>query len=173
MTLFRKRKPTPAVAPLPASTVPPVATAADRSGTAVSRPGASWLTYPTLSHGNAGMVKLSGPTYYRAEISAVIRRYGALALAELRVETTGQYAGAVRVFVDGRQVASIPHGLQGEYREVVESLNREGLVRQHDFVIFMFGRAFGSGWSGRGAGGLVARLTSAGGAGWCGRGGRG
>jgi len=30
--------------------------------------------------------------------------------------------------VDGRQVASIPHGLAGEYREVVESLNREGIA---------------------------------------------
>ena len=126
MPLFRKRKPALGVAPLPASTVPPLSTPAHSGGAAVSRLGASWLAYPTLSHGNAGMVKLSGPTYYRAEINAAIRRYGALALAELRVETTGQYAGAVRVFVDGRQVASIPRGLESEYREVVESLNREG-----------------------------------------------
>jgi len=125
MALFRKRKPALGVAPLPAPTGPPLSTPA-YSGTAVSRPGASWLAYPTLSHGNAGMVKMSGPTYYRAEINAAIRRYGALALAELRVETTGQYVGAVRAFVDGRQVASIPRGLEDEYREVVESLNREG-----------------------------------------------
>jgi len=39
------------------------------------------------------MVKLSGPTYYRAEINAAISRYGALALAELRVETTGAIRG--------------------------------------------------------------------------------
>jgi hypothetical protein len=128
MALFRERKPALGVAPVPAPTVPPLSTPAYSGGTAVSRPGASWLAYPTLSHGNAGMVKLSGPTYYRAEINAAIRRYGALALAELRVETTGQYAGAVRVFVDGRQVASIPRGLEGEYREVVESLNREGVA---------------------------------------------
>src|SRR5215831_20953461 len=128
MALFRKRKPAPVVAPPPAPTVPPLFAPADSGGTAVSRPGASWLAYPTLSHGNAGMLKLSGPTYYRAEINAVIRRYGSLALAELRVETTGQYAGAVRVFVDAMQVASVPRGLQGEYREVVESLNREGVA---------------------------------------------
>jgi hypothetical protein len=85
VALFRKRKPAPAVAPLPTPTVPPLSTPADSGGTGVSRPGASWLVYPTLSHGNAGMVKLSGPTYYRAEINAAIRRYGALALAELRV----------------------------------------------------------------------------------------
>src|SRR5215472_6017975 len=123
MALFRKRKPAPVVAPLPAPavtprpapTIPPLSAPPGSDGTAVSRPGASWLAYPTLSHGNAGMLKLSGPTYYRAEINAAIRRYGALALAELRVETTGQYAGAVRVFVDARQVASIPHGLTGEY----------------------------------------------------------
>ena len=120
MALFRKRKPAP--------TVPPLSTPADSGGTAVSRPGASWLAYPTLSHGNAGMVKLSGPHYHRAEVNEAIRRYGPLALAELRVETTGQYKGAVRAFVDGMQVASIPHGLQGEFREVVESLNRDGIA---------------------------------------------
>src|SRR5262245_60488927 len=127
MALFRKRKPAPGVAPLPApAAVPQLAAPADSGGTAVSCPGASWLAYPTLSHGNGGMIKLSGPVYYRAGINAAIRRYGVLALAELRVETTGQYAGAVRAFVDGRQVASIPRGLEGEYRQVVESLNREG-----------------------------------------------
>ena len=46
----------------------------------------------------------------------------------------------------------------------------DGLVRQPDFVIFMFVRVFGDGWSGRGAGGLAARRTSAGGAGCCGSG---
>jgi hypothetical protein len=132
MALFRKRKPALGVAPLPAPTVPPLSTPAYSGGMAVSRPGASWLAYPTLSHGNAGMVKLSGPTYYRAEINAAIRRYGALALAELRVETTGQYAGAVRVFVDGRQVASIPRGLEGEAtsREVVISYTTSRDVAQ-------------------------------------------
>jgi hypothetical protein len=128
MALFRKRKPAPGVAPLPAPSVPPLSTPAYSGGTADSRPGASWLAYPTLSHGNAGMLKLSGPHYHRAEVNEAIRRYGALALAELRVETTGQYAGAVRAFVDGMQVASIPHGLQSEFREVVESLNREGVA---------------------------------------------
>ncbi len=136
MALFRKRKPAPTVTPVPAPTVtpsytptvPPLPTPVSSGVTALSRPSASWLAYPTLSHGNAGMVKLSGPTYYRGEIDAAIRRYGALALAELRVETTGQYAGAVRVFVDGRQVASIPRGLTDEYREVVESLNRDGIA---------------------------------------------
>jgi len=93
MALFRKRKPARGVAPLPAPSVPPLSTPAYSGGTADSRPGASWLAYPTLSHGNAGMVKLSGPIYYRAEINAAISRYGALALAELRVETTGAIRG--------------------------------------------------------------------------------
>jgi hypothetical protein len=136
MSLFRKRKPAPTVTPVPTPTVPPLPTftvpplPAPAAGgvTALSRLSASWLAYPTLSHGNAGMIKLSGPTYYRAEIDAAIRRYGVLALAELRVETTGKYAGAVRVFVDGRQVASIPRGLADAYREVVESLNRDGMA---------------------------------------------
>ena len=78
MALFRKWKPAPVVAPLPAPTVPPLAAPGDSGGTAVSRPGASWLAYPTLSHGNAGMLKLSGPTYYRAEINAAIRRWACL-----------------------------------------------------------------------------------------------
>jgi hypothetical protein len=72
MALFRKRKPALTVAPLPAPTVPPLSTPA-YSGTAVSRPGASWFAYPTLSHGNAGMLKLSGPHYHRAEVNEAIR----------------------------------------------------------------------------------------------------
>src|SRR2546427_12529271 len=117
MALFRKRKPALGVAPLPAPTVPPLSTPAYSGGTAVSRPGASWLAYPTLSHGNAGMVKLSGPTYYRAEINAALRRYGTLALAELRVEPAGPYAGAVGVVVGGRQVGVNPRGFAGGDRQ--------------------------------------------------------
>jgi CubicO group peptidase (beta-lactamase class C family) len=47
--------------------------------------------------------------------------------------------------------------------------DRRRLVRQPDFVIFMFGLVFGSGWSWRGAGGVGAMLTTAVGAGWFGR----
>jgi hypothetical protein len=136
MALFRKRKlastltpvPAPTVTPSRTPTATPLPTPAASGTTALSRLSGSWLAYPTLSHGDAGMVKLSGPTYYRAEIDAAIRCYGALALAELRVEMTGKYVGAVRVFVDGQQVASIPRGLADAYREVVESLNREGIA---------------------------------------------
>ena len=64
MALFRKRKPTPAAAWLPALTVPqPPTPTCIGGGTAVSRLGASQIFDPTLSHGNAGMDKISRPTY--------------------------------------------------------------------------------------------------------------
>ena len=90
MALFRKRKPTPAAALLPALTVPQLPTpTCSGGGTAVSRLGASRTSYPTLSHGNAGMDKNVQANLLRAETNTAIRRYGAIALAELWVEATG------------------------------------------------------------------------------------
>ncbi|MBO0883530.1 MAG: hypothetical protein J2P17_24985, partial [Mycobacterium sp.] len=55
--------------------------------------GASWLAYPTLTHGDAGMVKFVGGHVHRKEIADVLRRFGPLVLAELRIEQSGPYAG--------------------------------------------------------------------------------
>jgi hypothetical protein len=87
---------------------------------------ASWLAYPTLTHGNAGMVKFAGGHAYRREATDALRRFGPLVLAELRIEQKGQYAGAVRVYVAGAQVGSVPSGLADAYREIVETLARDG-----------------------------------------------
>lgn len=40
---------------------------------------------------------------------ALIAQWGPLVMAELRLETSGQYAGAVRLWVGDDIVASIPH----------------------------------------------------------------
>jgi hypothetical protein len=87
----------------------------------------SWAALPTLSHGKSeGQIKLSGPTFYRQNIAAALARYGPLVMAELRVVATGQYAGAVRVFVAGQQVASIPHSMSEEFGRVVLDLEADG-----------------------------------------------
>ena len=45
-----------------------------------------------------------------------------LVMATLRVETTGEYAGAVRVFIGDREVGSIPKDSADAYRAVVEEV---------------------------------------------------
>lgn len=108
MALFRRRE------PQTASPQPCVA-------------GGSWLAYPTLTHGHAGMVKMAGPHHHRGEVANVLGQHGALVLAELRIEQSGPWAGtAVRVFVGSDQVASVPAGLEAEYRGVVERLASQG-----------------------------------------------
>ena len=88
--------------------------------------GGSWLAYPTLTHGNAGMVKLAGANHHRSEVAAALRRFGPLVLAELRIEQAGQWAGAERVYVRDLQVASVPAVIAQDYRDVVELLARAG-----------------------------------------------
>ena len=89
----------------------------------------SWAALPTLSHGKSeGQIKLSGPTFYRQNIAAALARYSPLVMAELRVVATGQYAGAVRVFVAGQQVASIPHSMSEEFGRVVLDLEADGQI---------------------------------------------
>jgi hypothetical protein len=95
-----------------------------RDGASVQRSigGGSWLAYPTLTHGDAGMLKLAGPHHHRSDVANAIRHHGSLVLAELKIEQDGRWAGAVRVFVGAYQVASVPADMQNEYRTVVELL---------------------------------------------------
>ncbi len=97
-----------------------------RASTGLPATGGSWLAYPTLTHGDAGMVKLAGIHVHRKEITDALRRFGPLVLAELRIEQSREYAGAVRVQVSGAQVASVPAMLGDIYRETVEALARDG-----------------------------------------------
>jgi hypothetical protein len=86
---------------------------------------ATWLAYPTLSGGNGGVSKSAGANFHREEIAQLIRKHGPLVMAELRIEERGQYAGAVRVFVDRQMVSAIPHQHADPYREIVRRLNEQ------------------------------------------------
>jgi hypothetical protein len=72
------------------------------------------------------MVKFAGGHVYREEATDVLRRFGPLVLAELRIEQSGPYAGAVRVYVGDAQLGSVPSGLADAFREVVETLTCNG-----------------------------------------------
>jgi hypothetical protein len=72
------------------------------------------------------MVKFVGGHVYRKEATDVLRRFGPLVLAELRIEQSGPYAGAVRVYVGDTQLGSVPSGLADAYRKAVETLTCNG-----------------------------------------------
>ncbi len=72
------------------------------------------------------MFKTVGVYYYRDEIARVSNEHGDLVMADLRIEETGQYAGAVRVFVQGLMVGSIAHDMAEDYREVIPSTEPRG-----------------------------------------------
>ncbi len=88
---------------------------------------ASWLAWPTLSAGGGGQIKTAGVYYHKATLRSAIARFGSLAMAKLVIELEGEYAGAVRVTVGGKELGSIPHGLAPEFRDAVEQLHKEGL----------------------------------------------
>jgi hypothetical protein len=48
-------------------------------------------------------------------------------MAELRIETEGSFAGAVRAFVNGVQLATVPHQHTLSFQTAVENLGRKGL----------------------------------------------
>jgi hypothetical protein len=88
---------------------------------------ASWLAWPTLSTGSGGQIKAAGVYYHKGALRSVIARFGSLAMAKLVIELDGEYAGAVRVTVGGKELGSIPHSLAPEFRDAVEQLHRAGL----------------------------------------------
>jgi hypothetical protein len=64
--------------------------------------------------------------YHKEAFLNVLLKWGPLAMAELKLDTEGQYIGAVRVVVDGNVRASVAHGLSEPFRNLVLQLNREG-----------------------------------------------
>jgi hypothetical protein len=88
---------------------------------------ATWLAYPTLTHGAGSQYKLAGAYHHRAEIHDAYKRYGGFVMAELRIETEGSFAGAVRAFVNGVQLATVPHQHTLPFQTAVENLGRKGL----------------------------------------------
>jgi hypothetical protein len=68
----------------------------------------------------------AGAHFYRAAVEKLLRLHGPLVMAEMRIEEDGEYAGAVRIFVDGERIASIPLADTDAYRAVVRRLNEHG-----------------------------------------------
>lgn len=87
---------------------------------------ATWLAQPTLRSAR-GAVKTAGVYYHQLQLRFVSKLLGDLVMAELRVETEGEYTGAVRVYVRGLRLGSIPHELSPAFREVVHELEMAGL----------------------------------------------
>lgn len=88
---------------------------------------ASWLAWPTLSAGGGGQIKTAGVYYHKGTLRSAIARFGPLVMAKLEIELEGEYAGAVRVTVGGKELGSIPHRLAPEFRDAVEQLHKDGL----------------------------------------------
>ncbi len=81
----------------------------------------SWLAWPTLRHGG-GQIRTAGVSYHADALRKILSATGCLVMAQRRIETEGEYAGAVRVFVAGETLGSIPHGLGDNFREAVSDL---------------------------------------------------
>jgi hypothetical protein len=88
----------------------------------------TWLAWPTLSAGGGGQIKTAGTNHYEDDLRATLARTGRLVMAELLIETTGKYAGAVRVYVAGTELGAIPHAIAADFRTVVERVREAGDV---------------------------------------------
>jgi hypothetical protein len=88
-------------------------------------PAATWLTWPTLRE-SLGTFPADGTSFCR-DTRRLLHEYGSLVTAELRLETKGQNAGEVNVFVAGSQVARIPYNAAYTFRGVIDALHRRGL----------------------------------------------
>ena len=92
---------------------------------AAQPPAATWLAWPTLQE-TLGTFPAFGATFCH-ETRRLVHQHGPLVTAELRIQTTGELAGEVRVFVAGWQVANIPYDAAGPFRDVIDKLHRRGL----------------------------------------------
>ncbi|HXZ82184.1 MAG TPA: hypothetical protein VED84_00345 [Acidimicrobiales bacterium] len=88
-------------------------------------PAATWLAWPTL-HETLETFPAAGASFCR-DTQRLVQQYGRLVTAELRIQTAGQYAGEIRVFVSGSQVAAIPYDSAYTFREVIDELHQRGL----------------------------------------------
>jgi hypothetical protein len=87
------------------------------------------------------MSPAAGAHIYRAAIQNVLAVHGPLVMAEMRIEESGEYAGAVRVFVAGERIGSVALDQTGAYGSVVRKLNDDGmpttcraLIEVHEYV---------------------------------------
>jgi len=114
-----------------AKTVTPPKTVAPPEVPVLAGVDPSWTALPTLSHGKSEgnpTAQTVWPDLLLREHRGCVGRYGPLVMAELRVVAKGQYAGAVRVFVAGKQVASVPHSMSEEFGRVVLDIEAGGKV---------------------------------------------
>ena len=88
-------------------------------------PAATWLSWPTLRE-SVETFPADGAAFC-GETRRLLHEYGPLVTADLRVETRGQNAGEVNVFVGGSQAARIPYSAAYTFRGVIDALHRRGL----------------------------------------------
>lgn len=83
----------------------------------------SWLTATTLAPTVGAFSKMAGVFYHAEDVRRLAVSLGPFVTVTLRIETTGEYAGAVRVVVDGTVVGSVPHAQAGTYRAAIAALH--------------------------------------------------
>ncbi len=86
---------------------------------------AVWLAWPTMRCGG-GQIKMAGARHHADGLRSVRATVGPLVMAQLGIEAEGQYASAVRVYVVGKVLGSIPHELGDKFRAVVTQLQASG-----------------------------------------------
>ena len=86
----------------------------------------SWLAWQTLTYPGSAQIKTAGVQHHEADLRRVVAAHGRLVMAELRIETDGPFAGAVRVFVGGAHLGAIPRGLGDDFRKVIDRLAADG-----------------------------------------------
>jgi len=90
-------------------------------------PATSWLGWTTLAEGHM-LLRVHGSSFHQDALQMLgggarpAEPKHPLVMATLRVETNGEYAGAVRVFVGDREVGSIPKNAAETYSAVVEEV---------------------------------------------------
>jgi|GEM_PF-1345512 hypothetical protein len=85
----------------------------------------TWLAWPTLKSAPT-QTKTAGVFYHQDDLKKCLKAFGPLVMAELRIEMKGEYAGAVRVFVDGKMLGSLPAGMADDFRPVIAALHESG-----------------------------------------------
>lgn len=84
----------------------------------------SWIAWPTLVT-NGTLIKSAGVTHYEANLKLTVRRFGKNVMAELRIQKSGKYEGAVGVFVGGRILGHLPSGHSKKFHPIIEELELE------------------------------------------------
>ncbi|CCG02979.1 hypothetical protein [Blastococcus saxobsidens] len=130
MSVFdRFRKPAPGVGREQAGAVDDLAAEAPTAPPAVPT---SWLAVPTLAEAGAQR-PVAGTSFHQGLLADTDRQLRSqspvadLVTVQLAVVESGDYAGAVGVYLAGRRAGSVPAGRVEAYRPVVAALTEQGL----------------------------------------------